>query len=104
MKKKYPRTGVSKTIKQLGQLPLPGFLDEPDWSPPSPTEWPDLRGSYIIGVDTETDDPHLIDKGPGFIRGDAEIIGVSLANDDGVSIYLPLRHVDTENCDIDQVS
>lgn len=103
-KRKMPRTGASKTIKQIGQLPLPGFLDEPDWTPPSPTEWPDLRGSYIIGVDTETSDHNLTTKGPGFIRGDAELIGVSLANDDGVSLYLPLRHVDTENCDEKQVA
>ena len=104
MKKKYPSTGRAKTVKQLGQLPLPGFLDEPDWKPTPSSEWPDLRGSYIIGVDTETDDPHLTTKGPGFIRGDAQLIGVSLANDDGLSLYLPLRHVDTENCDIDQVA
>jgi len=104
MKKKYPNLGRAKTVKQLGQLPLPGFLDDTGWTPPSPSEWPDLRGSYLIGVDTETDDPHLVTKGPGFIRGDAQLIGVSIANDDGLSLYLPLRHIDTENCDIDQVS
>ncbi len=102
--KKFPALGKSKTVKQLGQLPLPGFLNEPQWKPVPSSDWPDLRGSYLIGVDTETDDPNLVTKGPGFIRGDAELIGVSLANDDGVSIYLPLRHVDTENHDIDQVS
>jgi len=99
---KLPSGSKYRSKNMLGQLPL--FAPESDWSPPPPNEWPDLRGSYIVGVDTETDDPNLTEKGPGFLRKDAEIIGVSLANDDGVSLYLPLRHVDTENCDIDQVS
>lgn len=103
-RKGFPKVGATKTVKQLGQLPLPGFLDEPNWKPSPASEWPDLRGSYLIGVDTETSDPNLLKEGPGFIRGDAELIGVSLANDDGVSVYLPLNHVDTENCDRNQVA
>lgn len=101
-KRKYPNIGRSKTHAQLGQLPL--FAPESEWKPTPPSEWPDLRGSHIIGLDTETDDPHLITDGPGFIRGDAEVIGVSLANDEGASIYLPLKHVDTENHDPDNVA
>ena len=44
-----------------------------------------------MSLDTETHDPNLLDKGPGFIRSDAEIKGFSVATDDK-SWYFPLTH------------
>ena len=83
------------------QLPL--FSPESSWVAPQPIDWPDLRGrAKIIGVDTETDDPNLGTKGPGFIRGDARLCGVSLASEDGVKLYLPINHSEG-NLDKDQV-
>ena len=75
-----------------GQLPL--FAPESDWSPPTPDQWPDFRamGVNFIGVDTESHDPLINTKGPGFIRGDAKVMGVSLASEHGDQVYLPLFH------------
>ncbi len=54
-------------------------------------ELPDLRGAKLIGLDTETHDPALQELGPGFIRGDAHVIGFSVAVP-GWSTYVPLHH------------
>ena len=73
------------------QLPL--FTPESVWKPKPPSEWPDFRANAkIIGVDTETYDPNLEDLGPGFVRNDAKLLGVSLASNDGQKLYLPLYH------------
>lgn len=45
----------------------------------------------------------MIKEGPGFIRNDAYVAGVSLANDEGQSIYLPIRHEAGGNYDPAQV-
>lgn len=60
------------------------------WTPPS--EFPNLAGAKIIGVDTETYDPELTTAGPGWGRGKGHIIGASLAVEDGTSWYFPIRH------------
>lgn len=59
------------------------------WRPP--TEFPNLRGVKLLGLDTETKDPLLREKGPGTFRGDSHIVGVSVATDDR-SWYFPIRH------------
>ena len=83
------------------QLPL--FMPESAWRPKPPSEWPDFRAhAKLIGCDTETSDPNLEDLGPGFVRNDAKLIGVSLASEDGQSIYLPLGHVSDNVEDVDQ--
>jgi len=46
----------------------------------------------ILGVDTETKDPHICKYGPGHFDPDAYMVGVSLASPDGKKVYLPLRH------------
>ncbi len=71
----------------------------------APTEFPNLSGAKMIGVDTETYDPELTDAGPGWGRGKGHIVGVSLAVEDGSSWYFPMRHeVEPEhNMDPEQV-
>lgn len=60
-----------------------------DWTPPR--ELPDISRAPIIALDTETRDPNLLTMGPGAIREDGYIIGISAAVD-GWSAYLPIRH------------
>lgn len=64
--------------------------------------YPDLSNEQIIGFDTETYDPGLLEEGPGWGRGWGNIVGVSLATTKG-KWYFPLRHtVSTEdNYDLD---
>lgn len=78
------------------QLPFPELLPESDWR--LPEEFPDLRGRGCkwIGVDTETCDPHLKEKGPGFLRGDAFVAGYSICAD-GFNAYYPVRHAEGPN-------
>lgn len=83
------------------QLPL--FVPDSDWKPTDPINWPDFRShAKIIGLDTETHDPFLTTRGPGFIRGDSLLCGISLASEDGQKIYLPIAHVE-DNYDRDTV-
>jgi DNA polymerase I-like protein with 3'-5' exonuclease and polymerase domains len=92
---------MSRTIKHVDQLPL--FTPEATWKPVDPSNWPDFRShAKIIGVDTETHDPGLLANGPGFIRGDAFVCGISLASEDGRKIYLPIQHSE-DNYDRDKV-
>jgi DNA polymerase I-like protein with 3'-5' exonuclease and polymerase domains len=82
-----------KAAPSSGHVQLPLFLPDSSWQPLPPSEWPDFRShAKIIGVDTETHDPNLQAMGPGFIRKDAHVCGVSLAAEDGTKIYLPMRH------------
>lgn len=59
------------------------------WQPPR--EFPNLKGARVIGLDTETKDLNLDDKGPGAVRGDAHVVGVSVATEDR-AWYFPMRH------------
>jgi len=69
-----------------------------DWRPPILSELPTLRGrASQIGLDIETRDPNLLDLGPGAVRGDGYIVGVSLATPDGFKTYIPLRHEGGDN-------
>lgn len=76
---------------------VPLFKPDSDWTPPS--EPPRLDNVKVLAIDTETRDPRLPDYGPGFIRQDAEIAGVSLATEDG-GWYFPFNHVEN-NCEWD---
>jgi DNA polymerase I-like protein with 3'-5' exonuclease and polymerase domains len=71
----------------MSQLPM--FMPQSDWQPPS--SLPDLKTKRILAIDTETRDPHLLDKGPGFIRGDADLRGFSVATESD-SWFFPLRY------------
>jgi len=65
------------------------LFDEKVWFPPE--HLPDLSGEKIIAIDTETKDPHLRDLGPGWVRNDGDLIGISVATSEW-SAYLPIAH------------
>ena len=71
------------------------FKPTSNWTPP--TVLPDLSPSKIIGVDLETFDPGLKKYGPGSIRKDGHVAGISIAGDDGKGYYLPIAHQDGGN-------
>lgn len=48
---------------------------------------PDLSKSKIIGFDTETYDPELLQRGTGVYRKDGMMVGFSLSNDDFSEYY-----------------
>lgn len=80
------------------QEPLSFLLPDSDWAAPS--EFPDLSGQ-TIGLDLETRDERLKTHGPGGVRSDGCIAGVSVhcANFTG---YFPTNHSGGGNLD-DQV-
>jgi DNA polymerase I-like protein with 3'-5' exonuclease and polymerase domains len=53
---------------------------------------PSLKDAQIISIDVETNDPGLLDRGPGGIRGEGYLIGLSVATPDGFAEYFPLKH------------
>jgi DNA polymerase I-like protein with 3'-5' exonuclease and polymerase domains len=59
------------------------------WEPPR--GFPNLRGAKVLGLDTETKDLELEERGPGAVRGAAQAVGISIATEDA-SWYFPLRH------------
>jgi DNA polymerase I-like protein with 3'-5' exonuclease and polymerase domains len=63
----------------------------------APTHLPSLKDADILSLDVETCDPHLEDSGPGGVRGDGHIVGVSLATRDWRG-YFPLFHDGGDNC------
>lgn len=58
----------------------------------TPCDLPDLSQAKIIGLDTETFDPNLKTKGPGAVRKDGHLVGISVAVDERNAWYLPMRH------------
>jgi DNA polymerase I-like protein with 3'-5' exonuclease and polymerase domains len=81
---------------------LCGTLFAPDsgWVPPP--SFPDLSGERRIGIDIETRDPDLHTRGPGFIRGDASVVGISVAASDK-SWYYPFGHLGGGNVEKEPV-
>lgn len=69
-----------------GQLPL--WEPESDWI--APDQFPEFNTKFI-GFDVESRDPNLLSRGPGYIRGDAKVIGYSLS-DGQSSFYFPFGH------------
>lgn len=69
--------------------PMPE-IPETGWR--APTEFPNLSAARAIGIDTETYDPELTEKGPGWGRGSGHMVGFSIAVPDGPSWYFPMRH------------
>lgn len=66
-------------------------IEPPDTNWSAPKDFPNLQGIDILGIDTETKDLNLEDRGPGGVRGDGHIIGVSIATPEQ-SWYFPMRH------------
>ena len=83
-------------------MPLnePLFPPISKWTPPS--SLPNLTGVKILGLDTETKDPNLLSMGPGALRGDGYVVGISVATDDD-KWYFPIAHEGGGNLDKDKV-
>ena len=66
-----------------------------------PDEYPDLSSAKGIIFDIESKDPYLNEKGPGFVRGDAHMIGVAVCTTDyQFCKYYPIRHEEGPNLPI----
>jgi DNA polymerase-1 len=61
------------------------------------SSFPNLDAAKVLSVDIESYDPNLQADGPGFIRGDAHMIGVAVSTGDGFSEYFPVRHLTGSN-------
>lgn len=80
------------------QAPL--FPTKSDWK--LPRELPRLKEAKIVGLDTETRDPQLLEKGPG-VRRDGYMVGISCATPDGQSWYIPFGHAEGEQFEKEKV-
>jgi DNA polymerase I-like protein with 3'-5' exonuclease and polymerase domains len=60
------------------------------WVPPR--ELPDIPEGSVIACDTETKDPELIERGPGWAFDNGHIVGVALKVNNTPPLYYPLRH------------
>lgn len=80
---------AAKGDRTVAQRPMPD-IPETGWR--APTSFPNLSTARVLSVDTETYDPHLLDRGPGWARGDGHIVGVSVGADSDGKWYFPLRH------------
>lgn len=81
------KAGRSTYARPIPAIPETGWL--------APKEFPRLTGEKLLGLDIETRDVALRDKGPGWRRsGDekAEIVGIAVATTSGQSWYFPMRH------------
>ena len=76
------------------------FMPNSAWRPPE--EWPDFTNAKAISLDCETRDPHLLERGPGGVRYDGQVVGVSLS-DGTQTVYLPVAHEGGDNLDKVQV-
>jgi len=66
------------------------FLPKSSWKPPR--ELPELKDAKIISFDVETHDPNLMTLGPGGVRNDGKLIGISICTDTGFKGYFPIGH------------
>ena len=84
-------------------LQLPLFEPTSEWR--LPDDFPDLDSHSIIGLDTETRDPNLLTLGPGSLRKDGQLVGISIGyiEDTPKSLYFPIAHANGENCNKDAV-
>jgi DNA polymerase I-like protein with 3'-5' exonuclease and polymerase domains len=62
-----------------------------------PTSLPDHRAWKEIGFDTETYDPDLIEKGPGFVYDKAHMTDFCIYADDGYNEFFPVRRPNGPN-------
>jgi DNA polymerase-1 len=80
--------------KRHSTLRVPPPVPATRWR--KPVDFPNLAAATAIAVDTETYDPDLLTKGPGWARGRGHVIGVSIAaKAPGVANgkwYFPVRH------------
>jgi|TARA_R110002072_G_scaffold14201_5_gene59119 DNA polymerase I-like protein with 3'-5' exonuclease and polymerase domains len=62
-----------------------------EWTPPDIFPTQIFKDAKEIAIDLETRDPNLKSKGPGYVRGDGETVGISIACD-GYADYFPFSH------------
>lgn len=81
-------------VKRHARLRLPPPVPDTGWQRPASP--PNLSNAVLLAFDTETKDTELNTAGPGWARGAAHIVGVSLAAEDRLgnrgAWYFPLRH------------
>jgi DNA polymerase I-like protein with 3'-5' exonuclease and polymerase domains len=76
------RGATSRTLRYVAP-------PETGWRPPK--DFPNLSGVKILGLDTETKDLELTERGPGAVRGAAHCVGFSVSSEDR-AWYFPIRH------------
>lgn len=92
---------MAKRKRNPDQKPFEFMLPETTWVVPDIL--PDLRGTGVIACDTETRDDGLkYNRGPGWVYDAGHIAGISMASSKG-EVYVPVKHPDTENHDLDAV-
>lgn len=68
----------------------PPPIPDTGWTPPK--DFPNLSAASCLAIDTETYDPELLERGPGWARGKGHLVGVSIGVPEGQSWYFPIRH------------
>jgi len=62
-----------------------------------------LSGAKLIAIDCETYDPNLLTNGPGGVRKDGRLIGISVAANTGFRGYFPIGHAGEGNLNRNRV-
>jgi len=78
-----------KKLHGISTSQTPMFPTKSTWRPPR--DLPNLASAKYIGLDTESCDPELKEKGPGVRRG-GYTVGISVAVPEGKTWYLPYGH------------
>jgi DNA polymerase I-like protein with 3'-5' exonuclease and polymerase domains len=73
----------------------------PDTGWETPTTFPDLSSCDTLCIDTETFDPNLLTRGPGWATGDGHMVGLAVGTLDGHQWYFPMRHEHTPEDNMD---
>ena len=84
-----------------GPQQLPLWKPESRWT--APQDFPDLSGAKLIAIDCETYDPNLLTNGPGGVRKDGRLIGISVAANTGFRGYFPIGHAGEGNLNRNRV-
>ena len=86
---------------EYGNQQLPLWKPQSKWTPSQ--VFPDLSGARILAIDCETYDPNLLTNGPGGVRKDGRLIGISVAADTGFRGYFPFGHAGEGNLNRNRV-
>ena len=62
-----------------------------------------MSGAKLIAIDCETYDPNLLTNGPGGVRKDGRLIGISVAANTGFRGYFPIGHAGEGNLNRNRV-
>lgn len=79
----FDRRGKNNVQRILAPVP------ETNWRP---KPFPNLSAAKFLSIDCEAKDTELQDYGPGWARGKSELVGASIATEDGCSWYFPFGH------------